>query len=92
VRLALGASPASLFSLTLWNACKVAGGGLAAGIAFTVALTRALGSLLFEVSPADPAVLGTAVAVCCAVCIAASILPAWKAATTDPLESIRGEQ
>ncbi len=91
VRLALGASPVNLFSLTLWNACKVAGGGLFAGLVFTAALTRALGSLLFEVSPTDPAVLATAVVVCCAVCLAASIVPAWKAATTDPLETMRTE-
>ena len=92
VRLALGATPIRLFSLTLSSALKMAAGGIIAGVAFASVLTRALGSLLFDVSPADPRVLGVAVAVCCSVCAIAGIIPAWTAATSDPLESIRGEQ
>jgi putative ABC transport system permease protein len=92
VRLALGATPINLFSLTLWSAAKVAGGGIVAGVAFTSALTRTLGSLLFDVSPTDPRVLGAAVVVCCSVCVIAGVVPAWTAASSDPLETIRGGQ
>jgi ABC-type lipoprotein release transport system permease subunit len=56
------------------------------GIVATLALARVLGSLLFEISPADPlAIVGT-VLTWLAV---ASFIPAWRAATIDPLITMR---
>ncbi len=50
-----------------------------------------LQSLLFGVSLVDPLTLAGSTLILLAVAIAASLLPAWKAAKVDPLESLRAE-
>jgi ABC-type lipoprotein release transport system permease subunit len=48
-----------------------------------------LGNLLFHVSPHDPIVFGLAVAVMTMIAVAACLLPAWRAASTDPARVLR---
>ena len=63
--------------------------GLVVGIVATLAPARVLGSLLFEISPADPlAIVGTVLTLL-AVAAVASFIPAWRAATIDPLITMR---
>jgi ABC-type antimicrobial peptide transport system permease subunit len=54
-----------------------------------MALTRLLGSLLFNVSPLDPLVFGLALVVMIAAAIAACFPPAWRATRIDPVRALR---
>ena len=63
--------------------------GVLGGLALL--LTRLLGNLLYKVSPHDPVTFGCAFAVMALVSVAACLLPAWRAARTDPMRALRTE-
>jgi ABC-type antimicrobial peptide transport system permease subunit len=65
--------------------------GIVAGVLGAVAMTRALGSLLFGVSPTDAVTLGGSAIVLLAVAAVASWLPARRAAAVDPAMALRTE-
>jgi ABC-type antimicrobial peptide transport system permease subunit len=65
--------------------------GLAAGLAGAFALTRALRSLLFQVSVMDPAALALACVLMILVGILAALIPASRAAGVDPMAVLRDE-
>ena len=65
--------------------------GLAAGVLAAAAIGRCVSSLLFEVSPHDPATFAISAAVLVAVSAAACWIPARRAGGVDPLEAIRYE-
>jgi ABC-type antimicrobial peptide transport system permease subunit len=67
-----------------------AGAGLVVGAVGAMALTRLLGSLLFETAPLDPATFAAMALVLVVVALVASYLPARRAASTSPLEAMRG--
>jgi putative ABC transport system permease protein len=91
VRVALGASHARVLRLVVGQAMAMAGLGIAIGIAGALALTRLLASLLYGVTPTDPLTF-TAVALLLAlVAVAASLLPARRAAAVDPMVAMRAE-
>jgi predicted permease len=91
IRMALGARPGDVVSHTLRSAFAMLLVGLAAGLAGAFALTRALKSLLFQVSALDPA----AFAIACVLMILLGILAAWipasRAARVDPMTALREE-
>ena len=89
VRMALGAEPQALRRLVLGQAAAVAAFGIALGIAAAVLLTRYLATLLFGITPTDPATLVGAAALMAAVSAAASWIPARRAAATDPALALR---
>ena len=84
VRVALGASRSDILRLVLGSAAFTVIAGLAAGLAATLAATRLLRTLLFDVSPHDPATLAGAVVALAAVALAAHWLPARRAARIEP--------
>lgn len=89
VRQALGAPAATLIVQIVRNAAAVAALGLVCGLALTLAGTRVLSAMLFQVSPREPIVL---IGVCAAVLLAslaACLLPAWKATRIDTLAVLR---
>jgi len=92
IRLSLGASRASVIGLVLRDASFVAGIGMALGIAASLAVTRPLAAFLVEgLSVRDPlSYLGTVMALGL-VAIAASWIPAWRAARIDPMVVLRQE-
>jgi putative ABC transport system permease protein len=90
-RLALGASPAQLTRLVLRQAGAIAFAGLTLGIGIAAFATRALSSLLFGVTPWDPAALAAAAALLAAATLAASWLPARRAARIDPVTSLAAD-
>jgi len=91
VRMALGADTRGIFSLILGRALRLSFIGLALGLLGTLALSRRLASLLFQVSPHDPWILiGVSIAMLF-VTAAACYLPAMRAAEVDPLETLRAE-
>ena len=91
IRMALGAQAGDVVSQTLRSAFSMLLVGLAVGLAGAFALTRALKSLLFEVSPLDPFALALACVLMALVGIAAALIPATRAAGTDPMTVLRDE-
>jgi putative ABC transport system permease protein len=91
IRLALGATPADILIAVL----KKAGGTLAAGglsgLAASLIATQFARSLLFGVSPIDPASLGGACVILFVIGLTAAYIPARRAAVIDPARSLRGD-
>ena len=80
VRMALGAASTDILRLILAEGARMAAAGVAAGALLALAGTRALGSLLFGVSPIDLPTLGAAAILLAVVAVAASYIPARSAA------------
>ena len=91
LRMALGASASNLLRLVLSRGLALTGAGVLLGAATALLLTRLLGNLLYKVSPRDPVAFGCAFAVMALVSVAACLLPAWRAARTNPMRALRTE-
>jgi predicted permease len=91
VRMALGADQSSLVRMVLRRTLLLTAAGLAVGVAGALALTRALETLLFNVTPTDAATFGAAVLILVAAAIAAALGPARRASSIDPLVALRAE-
>jgi ABC-type antimicrobial peptide transport system permease subunit len=91
VRLALGANPGAVRLMVLRQAMTLALGGIAFGLLGALALSKAIGSLLFDLSPTDPATLGGVAALLSLVALFASYLPSRQATLVDPLVTLRSE-
>jgi predicted permease len=91
IRVALGAHPRDVLRMVLGHAASLALVGVLAGLVGAVALSRAIGSLLFELSPTDPLTLGSMAVLLASVALLASYLPARRATRLDPLIALRSE-
>jgi predicted permease len=91
VRIALGASTSEVLGLVARDAIRLAVIGVGLGTAGAFALTRLLESQLYGVAPLDPFAFAGAAALLAAVALAAALLPALRAARTDPMEALRWE-
>jgi putative ABC transport system permease protein len=91
VRLAIGAERRDILRLVVGQGARLAGIGLAAGLAASAALARLLASLLFQVSPFDPEALGSVSLLLLGVALLACYLPARRATRVDPLVALRYE-
>lgn len=91
VRMALGASRRSVYSLTLGEAGPPIFTGLAAGLIATLAAGRAIRSLLYGVQGIDVATMLMVTALFLAAAGAAAFLPARRAASIDPMDALRSE-
>ncbi len=91
VRMALGADPGRIEWFVAGRALALAGWGVLLGWVGALALTRLLRSLLFGVSPTDPAVFIAASLFLLAAAALAGFIPARRAARTDPLLALRHE-
>jgi predicted permease len=91
IRMALGARPGDVMSGALRSALLMLLAGLAAGLVGAYALTRALKSLLFQVSALDPVALGGACVLMTLVGTLAALIPASRAARVDPMTVLRDE-
>ncbi|MGC2399803.1 MAG: ABC transporter permease [Acidobacteriaceae bacterium] len=91
IRLALGSPRDHIIRLVLQSGAILAGIGCVLGLAFAAAASTLLSSLLFEVSPFDPLVLVVAAFAVLLLAMAASALPALRAASTDPMQALRNE-
>jgi len=91
VRMAIGARPAEIVRMILSQGMGLALVGVVIGVAAAFALTRAVKSLLFNVTPNDPATFLAVAAVLAAAALAACYLPARRAAKVDPLRALRTE-
>ncbi len=91
IRMALGASTARVARLVVQQSLALTSLGLLLGVAGAVATTGVLGSLLFEVRPADPLVLGSVAALLAVMATLAALAPTWRAAQVDPSQALRAE-
>jgi putative ABC transport system permease protein len=91
IRMALGANRGNIVGLVLREAATLLLVGLAVGAVLAMAAGHAAGSLLFGLRSTDAGILGMAAALLAAVTIAASYLPAWRAARLDPMMALREE-
>ena len=91
VRMALGASPGAVVGMVVRQGALLAVGGIAAGLVAAFALTRFVRTLLYEVSPSDPAAFAAMAALLFAVALAASYVPARRAGRIDPVRALKAE-
>jgi ABC-type antimicrobial peptide transport system permease subunit len=89
LRMALGAGAANLLGLVLSRGLRLTAGGMLFGAIAALALTQLLGRLLYHVSPHDPRVFGSALAVMAITAVSACLMPAWRASRTDPARVLR---
>jgi len=91
IRMALGSSRSGIIQLVLASAARLALIGCGIGLAGAAAASLLLRSLLFEVSAFDPLVLAAAAIAILALSIAASLLPARRASSIDPMQALKSE-
>jgi ABC-type antimicrobial peptide transport system permease subunit len=89
IRMALGAQRASIARLILGSAARIALLGCALGVIGSLAAIRLVGSLLFDVSASGRWIYASSVAIMILLALAASALPARRAASADPVRSLR---
>jgi predicted permease len=91
VRMALGATRASVYSLTFAEASTPVLAGLAAGLFASLAAARIIQKLLYGVQVVDPPVILAVAALFLVSAVAAAFLPAHRAASVDPMDALRSE-
>ena len=91
VRLALGASAASILRLVFREGCVLTGVGAALGLAGAIAAARVLRGLLYGVTPLDGPTMASVVMLVAIVALVAGGWPAWRAARIDPTTALRAE-
>jgi predicted permease len=91
VRIALGARPSDVVGLIVRQGGVVAGIGLLTGLALSMIFGHALQALLYGIGPHDPATLAAAMGFLASVAFVAMLVPALRAARSDPVAAIRCE-
>jgi len=91
IRMALGAEPSAVKQMVLRQGLSLALAGLVIGIPMGLGTGRALSTLLFRVSPADPVSLVAVMLLLFAIAAAATYVPARRAANMNPMVVLRHE-
>jgi predicted permease len=91
IRLALGAQPGQVRGMILRESTWLAVAGIVVGMGVSLLLTRLVKSMLYGIHPYDPATLVAGVALLLVVALAASLIPARRAAGVQPMEALRHE-
>jgi predicted permease len=91
IRLALGASRSGIRHLIVLSGARLALIGCGIGLAGAIGATQLLQSLLFQINPFDPLVLIASAAIILMLSLAATAMPAQRAATVDPMHALRDE-
>jgi putative ABC transport system permease protein len=89
VRMAVGAGAGNVVRLVLQDGARLAGIGVALGLAGAFALSGTMRGLLFEVAPNDAVTFATAPLVLGLTAILACLIPAWRATRVDPNATLR---
>ncbi|MCI0434553.1 MAG: ABC transporter permease [Gemmatimonadetes bacterium] len=91
IRMAMGAAPTSIVGLMLRRGVAELLIGTLFGLGLAAVISRGVGSMLFEVSPNDPVVFIGVSLILLAITLAATLIPALRAARIDPLAALRAE-
>ncbi|MBZ5724479.1 MAG: ABC transporter permease [Acidobacteriia bacterium] len=91
IRIALGAPPAGVLRMILLEAGRMAGAGIAIGVAAALAIGRLLESQLFGIQAANPSILAAAALLLAAVALVAALVPGWRASRIDPISALKYE-
>ena len=89
IRMAIGASPASILRLILGQAARIVGAGVGLGLSLAVPIAFLLRAMFEGISPFDPWAIVPTVAVLCVSALVAAAIPARAAARTDAISTIR---
>lgn len=91
VRVALGAQRRNVLWMVLRESLTVCLAGIAAGLPLAILGSRLLRSSLYGIEPDDPMTFAVSFAGLLAVAVAASLVPAHRAASVDPMTALRTE-
>jgi len=91
IRMALGSERSGIVALVVSSGLKLAAAGCVIGLAGAFFASHLLRSFVFGVSTLDPLVLTLATSTVLLLAMAASLLPARRAAAINPVEALRGE-
>jgi putative ABC transport system permease protein len=91
IRMALGSQRTNVVGLIVGSGARLATAGCIIGLLGAGAASRVVRSLLFQVSPLDPVVLTLAAVLVFFLALAASAVPAIRAASVDPMQALRTE-
>ena len=91
LRIALGAGPAAVVRMVVGQGALLTLVGVVVGAVGAVVLTRYLRAVLYEVSPTDPVAFAAMAGLLFGVALAASYVPARRAARVDPMVALRHE-
>jgi predicted permease len=91
IRMSVGARKSEVVRLIVWDGFKLVAIGTAIGLGIAFLVTRALETMLFNISPADPITFIGVSVLFLAVAIAATMKPALKASSVNPVEALRSE-
>ncbi|MBV8049898.1 MAG: ABC transporter permease [Acidobacteriaceae bacterium] len=89
LRMALGANGGNLLRLVISRGLKLTAAGVVLGAIAALLSARFLRNLLYNVSPHDPLVFGSALGLMTVTAISACLLPAWRASRIDPARVLR---
>ena len=89
IRMALGADRTKILQLVMTRGLMLSAIGLVLGMAGSIAATRVLSTLLFNVTPTDPPTLAIVAGLIVVVAVVACLVPALRATRVDPLVALR---
>jgi predicted permease len=91
LRVALGAQRRDVMRMVLAQSARLAVPGIIVGVLLALSMSRVVQTLIYGVSPADPAILASVVLLVLSVALLASYVPARRAAHADPMVTLRAE-
>jgi putative ABC transport system permease protein len=91
IRMALGAQWVNVLGMIMGQGMKLVAAGLALGLAASLALTRLMTSLLYDVKPTDPLTYAAVALLLILIALAANFAPARRAVSVDPTVALRHE-
>jgi ABC-type antimicrobial peptide transport system permease subunit len=91
IRVAVGSTPNGIVRLMFNESLRLVVAGVIIGVPGAIAVMKAISSLVFGLAPVDVASLAIAALVLAITGIAASAVPAWRAAHLDPVAALRSE-
>ncbi len=91
IRMTLGARGGNVLGLILRRGASLAGIGLVIGLGAAMAATRLLTSILYDLSPGDPATFAGIAGLLGASALVATLVPAWRATRIEPVDAIKSE-